>query len=193
MCREAGLHAWVLDSGDLPDNPADRERLARAYTRECALWPAALLRAHRRTGAARGAGGMAAPDHTAGGRGRRERLDRGTLERLASGLALVSTVKRKAEWTKHLGAAAAAAIGRRTRRDRRGIYAGRQRDPRNSAGRWRKRLPPEGRKHWQAVRGACAGGPRAALWMNWRRVWKAAAGWPDLVLPKAQTAILHRS
>ncbi len=43
MCREAGLHAWVLDSADLPDSPAERERFARAYTREAALWPAALL------------------------------------------------------------------------------------------------------------------------------------------------------
>ncbi len=43
MCRTAGLHAWALDAGDLPEAAADRERLARAYTREAALWPAALL------------------------------------------------------------------------------------------------------------------------------------------------------
>jgi hypothetical protein len=43
MCRAAGLQAWTLDAGDLPEHVADREQLARAYTREAALWPAALL------------------------------------------------------------------------------------------------------------------------------------------------------
>jgi hypothetical protein len=42
-CRIAGLHSWVLDAADLPEAPMDRERLARAFTREAALWPAALL------------------------------------------------------------------------------------------------------------------------------------------------------
>jgi len=42
-CRIAGLHSWVLDAADLPEAPTDRERLARAFTREAALWPAALL------------------------------------------------------------------------------------------------------------------------------------------------------
>ncbi|HKF48708.1 MAG TPA: ATP-binding protein [Terracidiphilus sp.] len=43
MCRDAGLHPWVLDAGDLPEAPADRERVARACTREAALWPSALF------------------------------------------------------------------------------------------------------------------------------------------------------
>jgi hypothetical protein len=43
MCQVAGLHTWVLDAADLPEASADRERLARAFTREAALWPAALL------------------------------------------------------------------------------------------------------------------------------------------------------
>lgn len=43
MCRHAGLQALVLDAGDLPDAPAERERLARVFTRESALWPCALL------------------------------------------------------------------------------------------------------------------------------------------------------
>jgi hypothetical protein len=43
ICRVAGLHTWVLDTADLPEAAADRERLARAFTREAALWPAALL------------------------------------------------------------------------------------------------------------------------------------------------------
>ncbi|HWE85323.1 MAG TPA: AAA family ATPase [Terracidiphilus sp.] len=43
MCQQTRLHAWMLDAGDLPESPAERERLARAYTREAALWPSALL------------------------------------------------------------------------------------------------------------------------------------------------------
>ena len=42
-CRIASLHSWVLDAADLPEASTDRERLARAFTREAALWPAALL------------------------------------------------------------------------------------------------------------------------------------------------------
>lgn len=43
LCREAGLHGWVLDSANLPEGAAERERLARTFTREAALWPASLL------------------------------------------------------------------------------------------------------------------------------------------------------
>ena len=42
MCRDANLQPWVLDAGDLPESPIDRERLARIFTREAALWPSAL-------------------------------------------------------------------------------------------------------------------------------------------------------
>jgi len=42
LCREAGVRAWAMDSADLPES-ADRERLARALTRESALWPVGLL------------------------------------------------------------------------------------------------------------------------------------------------------
>jgi hypothetical protein len=43
MCRAAGWRGWMLDAADLPEPAGDRERLAQAYTRESALWPAALL------------------------------------------------------------------------------------------------------------------------------------------------------
>jgi hypothetical protein len=43
MRHGAGLDAWTVEAGDLPEAAADREQLARAYTREAALWPAALL------------------------------------------------------------------------------------------------------------------------------------------------------
>lgn len=41
--RAAGLDGWALEGGDLPEAAGEREQLARAYTREAALWPAALL------------------------------------------------------------------------------------------------------------------------------------------------------
>jgi hypothetical protein len=43
LCRETGVRSWALDAADLPEVPAERERLARAFTRESALWPVALL------------------------------------------------------------------------------------------------------------------------------------------------------
>ncbi len=43
LCGQMGMRAWTMDSSDLPESPADRERLARAFTRESALWPVALL------------------------------------------------------------------------------------------------------------------------------------------------------
>ncbi len=42
LCKEAGVRALTLDAADLPSDPAERERLARMFTREAALWPAAL-------------------------------------------------------------------------------------------------------------------------------------------------------
>ena len=43
LCKEAGVRALTLDAADLPADPGERERLARMFTREAALWPAALL------------------------------------------------------------------------------------------------------------------------------------------------------
>ena len=43
MCARAEIHPWVLDAANLPDAASDRDRLARAVTRETALKPAALL------------------------------------------------------------------------------------------------------------------------------------------------------
>jgi hypothetical protein len=43
LCKEAGVRALTFDAADLPSDPGERERLARMFTREAALWPAALL------------------------------------------------------------------------------------------------------------------------------------------------------
>lgn len=43
MCHEVGVRAWTMDAAHLPDNAAEREWLARAFMREAALWPVALL------------------------------------------------------------------------------------------------------------------------------------------------------
>ena len=42
LCKEAGVRAITLDAADLPADPRERERLGRMFTREAALWPAAL-------------------------------------------------------------------------------------------------------------------------------------------------------
>jgi hypothetical protein len=42
LCKEAQVRPLTLDAADLPADPGERERLARMFTREAALWPAAL-------------------------------------------------------------------------------------------------------------------------------------------------------
>jgi hypothetical protein len=83
MRRGAGLDAWLLEAGDLPEAAADREQLARAYTREAALWPAALLGAHRATGKRGSARGMAAAGECARGSGCGNGIGRRKVERIA--------------------------------------------------------------------------------------------------------------
>ncbi|MGH9606921.1 MAG: ATP-binding protein [Terracidiphilus sp.] len=108
LCRRVGLHAWVLDAGDLPEAAADRERLARAYTREAALWPAALLvRTERLENAAileAWLRRVSAPVAV-------EVQDGSAADRL-SGLRLaaptMSADERKAEWQRRLGPLASA-------------------------------------------------------------------------------------
>ncbi len=189
MCREAGLHAWVLDSGDLPDTPADRERLARAYTRECALWPAALL---VRTGRLEQPGvleawlGRVTPPVAVD-------VENGSPAERLSGLRLaapsLSVAQRKAEWRKHLGAAA-------------------QLDGELDAMVEAFALDAnEIRETAQALEEEIAAGQAETLAASaWRLCRTAArrsldelaahveraANWPDLVLPEAQTAILRQ-
>lgn len=43
ICRQTGLQPYELDAADIAEPPADRERLARLWTRESALEGAALL------------------------------------------------------------------------------------------------------------------------------------------------------
>src|SRR5215472_6990264 len=190
MCREAGLHAWVLDSSDLPDAPADRERLARAYTRECALWPAALL---VRTGRLEHPGALEAwlrrvtPPVAVD-------IETGSPAERLSGLRLaapsLSAAQRKAEWTKRLGAVATQLDGeldaiveafaldadeiRETAQAlEEEIAAGQAETPAASA--WR----------------LCRTSARRSLDELAARV-ESPANWPDLVLPEAQTAILRQ-
>jgi ATPase family associated with various cellular activities (AAA) len=190
MCREAGLHAWVLDSGDLPDAPADRERLARAYTRECALWPAALL---VRTGRLEQPAALEAwlrrvtPPVAVD-------VENGSPAERLSGLRLaapsLNPAQRKAEWRKHLGAAAAQLDGEldamveafaldaneiheTAQALEEEIAAGQAETPAASA--WR----------------LCRTAARRSLDELAARV-ESPASWPDLVLPEAQTALLRQ-
>jgi hypothetical protein len=104
ICRQGGLHTWVLDSGDLPETSTDRERLARIYTREAALWPAALLvrteRLENPSLLQSWLGRVSAPVAVD--------VETGSAADQLTGLRLaapaMSAAERKAEWQRRLGA-----------------------------------------------------------------------------------------
>ncbi|MGB0063868.1 MAG: AAA family ATPase [Terracidiphilus sp.] len=106
MCRAAGWHSWVFDAADLPEASVDRERLALAYTREAALWPAGLLvKTERLENAAlleawlRRVGAPVAVDV-----GDASATDRLSGMRLAA--PALNAQERKGEWQRQLGAMA---------------------------------------------------------------------------------------
>ena len=194
MCREGGLHAWVLDSADLPESAAERERLARAYTREAALWPAALLVRTERlenTGLLdawlRRVASPLAVDVESGS----------TAERLG-GLRLaapaMSAAERKAEWKRRLGSLAPkvedrldamveafALDAREIQETAEGVIeeeaalAGEGNDGSLGAKAWSK----------------CRVAARRSLDELAIRV-EGGAGWEDLVLPEEQSTILRQ-
>jgi hypothetical protein len=190
MCREAGLHAWVHDAGDLPDNPADRERLARAYTRECALWPAALL---VRTGRLEQPGALEAwlrrvtPPVAVD-------VENGSAAERLSGLRLaapsLSAGERKAEWTKHLGDHAAHLNGELDSVvEAFALDANEIRETAQALGEEMAAGQTEtpAANVWRLCRTAA----RRSLDELAARV-ESPAGWTELVLPEAQTAILRQ-
>ena len=200
MCRDAGLHAWVLDSGDLPDIPADRERLARAYTRECALWPAALL---VRTGRLEQPGTLEAwlrrvtPPVAVD-------VENGSAAERLSGLRLaappLSATQRKAEWKKNLGEAAAQLGGDLDAMVE--AFALDANEIRETAQAFQEEIAAERAEATAGV--LCT--PETCAATAWRlcrttarrsldelaaRV-ESPASWLDLVLPEPQTAILRQ-
>jgi hypothetical protein len=107
LCKEAGVRAITLDAADLPSDPGERERLARMFTREAALWPAALWVRTTRVENALLLQGWLERVHAP----LAAEVEAGSpVERLA-GMRLdtpaLSHAERKALWEKHLGGQAA--------------------------------------------------------------------------------------
>jgi len=192
MCRQANLHAWVLDAADLPENPGERERLARAYTREAALWPSALLirtaRVEHPEALESWLGRINAPtavDVEAGSAAER-------LPGLRLAAPTASNAERKAEWQRVLGPLATKlddtidAVAEAFALDEREI-----------------RETAEAIEEEAAFAGAGTEALNAAAWRLCRvaarrsldelasRVENIAA-WDELVLPEAQTATLKQ-
>jgi hypothetical protein len=195
MCRAAGWHGWVFDAGDLPEAAGDRERLAQAYTREAALWPAGLLvKTERLENAAlleawlRRVNAPVAVDVEAGS----------VAERL-SGLRLAAPAmnaeERKQEWQRQLGPLAAgldaeldrvveafALDAAEIRETAQAIEEEAALDPALAAD-----ADALGASAWRLCRTAA----RRSLDELAGHVENRAA-WADLVLPEPQTAILRQ-
>ena len=195
MCHRTGLHEWVLDAGDLPDMAAERERLARAYTREAALWPAALLvRTERLENAAlleawlRRVSAPVAVD-----------VETGSAADRLSGLRLaapsMSAAERKAQWQKRLGPlsmeldseldAMVEAFALDAKEIRETAEAIEEEAALESTGAGA--VNSLGAKAWTLCRTAA----RRSLDELATHV-ENAASWPDLVLPEAQTGTLRQ-
>lgn len=192
MCRQARLHAWVLDAGDLPENAAERERLARAYTREAALWPSALLVRTERVehpealqSWLRRINAPVAVDVDAGS----------PVERL-SGLRLAApaadAAERKAEWQRCLGPLTATLGG--TIDAVAEAFALDEREIRETAEAIEEEAALEGADEETLSAAAwkhCRAAARRSLDELAHRVENTAA-WNELVLPEAQTGILKQ-
>ncbi len=191
MCREAGLHAWVMNAGDLPDNAADRERLARAYTREAALWPSALLIGTDRVehpemldAWLKRINAPVAVDVEGGSAG--ERL---TGLRLAA--PSVEAAERKAQWTRWLGSTAAKLDA--TLDELVQAFALDEREIRETAEAIEEEaaFTTEAKALDAAAWRLCRIAARRSLDELASRV-ENTASWDALVLPEAQTAILRQ-
>jgi hypothetical protein len=195
MCRAAGLHAWVLDTVDLPEIAADRERLARAYSREAALRPAALLvRTERLENAwlleswLRRVSAPVAVDVEVG-----SAADRLSGLRLAA--PAMTAAERKAQWQMRLGDISPELGGELDAMV--DAFALDAKEIRETA---------EAIEEEAALDSAAGGDPKALSAKAWKLCRTAArrsldelashvtnaANWPDLVLPEAQTGILRQ-
>ncbi len=194
MCRIARLHPCVLDAADLPDAAADRERLARAFTREVALWPAALLIRTERLDSPHSLdawlqrlAGPVAVDVDTGSPAERLRGQRIAAPSLRA-------TERKAIWRRHLGPLATAINGELD-----GIveaFALDAMEIRDTAAAITATDSPAG-SGWNASELG------AAVWRLARTTARrsldelatkveSSADWRDLVLPDAQTSILRQ-
>lgn len=187
MCRIARLHPCVLDAADLPDAPAERERLARAFTREVALWPAALLIRTERLDSAPSLdawlhrlSGPVVVDVEAGSPAERLRGHRIAAPSLRP-------TERKAIWRRHLGPLASALDGELDAIVE--AFALDAMEIRDAAAAITDQPLPEalGAAAWRLARATA----RRSLDELATKV-ESSADWLDLVLPDAQTSILRQ-
>ena len=192
MCRQAGLHAWAVDSEDLPENPGERERLARAYTREAALWPSALLIRTER---------MERPEALHAWLRRINApvavdVEAGSAADRLSGLRLAApgmdSAERKEEWRRFLGPVASRLEG--TVDAMAEAFGLDEREIRETA---------EAIEEEVALSGGDSGALKATAWRLCRTAARRSldelaarveniAGWDELVLPEAQTQTLKQ-
>jgi hypothetical protein len=195
MCRAAGWHGWVLDAGDLPEAAGERERLAQAYTREAALWPAALLvrteRLEHATLLEAWLRRLNAPVAV--------EVEEGSAAEKLSGLRLaapaMNAAERKGEWKRRLGSLAE---GMDTELER--VVEAFRLDAAEI------RETAQAVEEEAALKPALAADRTALGAVAWRLCRRAAqrsleelagrvencAEWSELVLPEAQTAILRQ-
>jgi hypothetical protein len=192
MCLQAGLHAWVLDAGDLPESAAERERLARAYTREAGLWPSALLVRTERVehpemleSWLRRVNAPAAVD-----------VETGSPAERLSGLRLAAptpdAAERKAQWQRFLGPMAAKLDATLTAVSE--AFALDEREIRETAEGIEEEAAFAG-DDWDAVSGAAWRLSRTAARRSLDELASRVenpASWDELVLPEPQTAILRQ-
>lgn len=195
VCRAAGLHAWELDAGDLPESATERERLARAYTREAALWPTALL---VRTERLENAQALEAWLRRVNAPVAVEAPEGSAAERLA-GIRLaapeLSVEERKAEWQRQLGPLGKALGGQLDRMVEAFALGPAEIRETAEAVQEETALEPDLTQNTSALGAAtwrlCRSAARRSLDDLAVRVERCAT-WAELVLPDAQTAILRQ-
>ena len=191
LCKEAGIRALAMDAADLPADAGEREKLARALTREAALWPAALL---VKTARMENAGLLQAWLERVNAPVAVE-VELGSAAERVTGLRLemaaMSHAERKAVWTRELGQVGAGMNGALDAIvDAFGLDA---MEIRATAAAVRE----------EVALGLATEGPAVATWRLARAAARkslddlaaraeVAARWEDLVLPEEQLAVLKQ-
>jgi ATPase family associated with various cellular activities (AAA) len=187
--RRAAIEAWSLDAADLPVAADQREQLARAYMREAALWPAALLVHTDRLDDAgaldvwlKRVGAPIAVD-----------VEPGSAAEKLHGLRLsapsMSSDERKAFWRSRLGPRADKLDGRLDKIvEAFPLDSNEIAQTANALGDEEDTPAPEFEaKAWAYCRAAARHSLEGLATLSASR-----SGWSDLVLPEGQTAILRQ-
>ena len=185
--RRSGLDAWTLEAGDLPAAADAREQLARAVMREAAFWPAAL---YLRTDRLQDASALdawlkriSAPIAVD--------VEPGSAAEKLRGLRLcappMNTAERKAVWRSRLGRRAEAMDVSLDRMIEAFPLDAGEIAMTVDALADEEETPALEAKAWAYCRAAARDSLEGLATLS-----TSAAGWPDLVLPEGQMAILRQ-